>query len=1752
VVEAAFEAGKADVTFTATPSGSALKGKIALSLQTAPMVAVMKVKGRTRTVEVRRRVGAATGGAGAGAAAAAGASGAAPQGTAGAAQRSERGLWLYRDVSPGGIGVRAGPAYPGKRVAKGLAVQDGEVVAVCERVTTMVKHGKIAATGKMGKVPPFEVVFLRLASGKGWVFDRTNVRVLMVPYTRGWLHAPGAPFSTKGGSVEIDGASLIVPRFRVRISDTTCDARRVVACDAICGAAALGVDDDDVLAFATRPLEELAQEHTVRVPWATPGALVELPPQCHASSKVARDLLESMQDDLRSAPRSGSALELVYATTAKMSSEGDGASQLDSALSGALLQLGALRTVLEEMLGEGDESVRGGLAAMLAFANVAASSDAAPPSASAGSARTAAAVPPASAPAPPPSMSLAQIAMVSQVSGVLGGDTRKATWYLTLTEWSSAARAVQVRCSFLLLFILSCPYCFVCTFSYCLCLRAVQAAFDGGLPSMPPDFDPRAAAAAAAAPAEREPTAANLRAASRDAAHETRLNSYRLLKLCGQRQPLRTEQIAIAMLSAAAQSDVCAINELLSDGDALDIIAAYAVVLLHASRVKQIGRSLECVARLEASVTTLVRRRLRERVPTATDAIARFALAQSGFDADDATATAARLVGEQRSLLALVADSALGERERARLVGVVLRHCDFDAAAARAALSGGAVGGLSLSRFLTLADSGCLLGGCRLGGAGDALVDDAAASGGASNVEETSTSALERDVQRLAKALASSLASARAYAVLESTVASDAAEEPSRGESTASTQSTSSPASFRYDPRFLIFESVTGFLLRSAQIATIRKFVAARRDGGPRSFCVQQMIMGAGKTSVVGPICCMMLADMQSLVVSICPGSLLVQTRKELEKIFSAVLQKRVVSLVFRRADPRMRDATHIGRLHDKLQRARYEGSVVVATPDVAKSMVLQFVDLILGVKERAAAKPLLLTPRALVPSKATRAALAPAAAQLRATARAADALGKVLKLFSAAERGIALLDEVDLVLHPLRSELNYPVGEGKLPLPPTRSQPPHGQRWGIAMHILDPLFWAPFERHTLPDARPDSERDALEAQLADAVAAGIAATKLQASPHAVLLDRAFYDAELKPLWAHWALLWVLAQPPLDQLAPRGAGDALRTTMLAYLRGGRALSDEETRSLAALDGEAFELLNLARSWVDALLPHCFAKINRVKFGLLRESDVARFGGVANVNEARRLLAVPFVGKDAPSATSEFAHPDATIGLTVLAFRYDGLRRSDVVLVLRYLKDALEFEFGEVELRKQWQRWEEWKKAARSDLERALRAAEERAAGGGAPLRRGRSATARGARHVRRTFAERLDACGIPYGDPLAVPTLDLIEAANDDDVDEVWRALRALPELTHTYLDVLVFPRCTPHRPAKLSASGVDLGGGTLFGSCFGFSGTPSAMLPSALKPRRVVDMMESGSNAKMIRTLTDRSLTRVELLSASVARYVDSPVRSFFLLHPRLSFPVFASSFLANLFLSRPPAIDMRTQRREVARRRRRLLGRAAHGAALQRAHRYRCAHHGSQQRGGGAQAPRGGRTPQRSRRDPSLRFLRRRRRAVVRRPEWRGGDAAEPLRYRARATLRLLRPVALHGDGLQAPPRRGSRRDARQGYGLSRPRPRVLAHAWSRARPVARRPSRRRSGGAGAQRRRGAAPRGGGRRRCRRASSTPARRRRDGGGDGRGAASAARSHNLVAHRQGAGDGGDAAHPAHEARASGRVAPHRAPRAAG
>jgi hypothetical protein len=56
--------------------------------------------------------------------------------------------------------------------------------------------------------------------------------------------------------------------------------------------------------------------------------------------------------------------------------------------------------------------------------------------------------------------------------------------------------------------------------------------------------------------------------------------------------------------------------------------------------------------------------------------------------------------------------------------------------------------------------------------------------------------------------------------------------------------------------------------------------------------------------------------------------------------------------------------------------------------------------------------------------------------------------------------RSVLVLDEVDLLLHPLKSELHWPMGR-KLPLHMTQSQAETGLRWKIPFHLLDAVFFA-------------------------------------------------------------------------------------------------------------------------------------------------------------------------------------------------------------------------------------------------------------------------------------------------------------------------------------------------------------------------------------------------------------------------------------------------------------------------------------------------------------------------------------------------------------------------------------------------------------------------------------------------------------------------------------------------------------------
>ena len=107
----------------------------------------------------------------------------------------------------------------------------------------------------------------------------------------------------------------------------------------------------------------------------------------------------------------------------------------------------------------------------------------------------------------------------------------------------------------------------------------------------------------------------------------------------------------------------------------------------------------------------------------------------------------------------------------------------------------------------------------------------------------------------------------------------------------------------------------------------------------------------------------------------------------------------------------------------------------------------------------------------------------------------------------------------MDVILHPLKSELNFPVGQRHdLDFSP--------KRWDLPIHLLDAIFFA--ERLTMSvDFRESSRAKALLDDLRLVLDDGYAKRALQKSPHIVLLDAEWYHEVCKPLLARWCVLWL-------------------------------------------------------------------------------------------------------------------------------------------------------------------------------------------------------------------------------------------------------------------------------------------------------------------------------------------------------------------------------------------------------------------------------------------------------------------------------------------------------------------------------------------------------------------------------------------------------------------------------------------------
>ena len=152
--------------------------------------------------------------------------------------------------------------------------------------------------------------------------------------------------------------------------------------------------------------------------------------------------------------------------------------------------------------------------------------------------------------------------------------------------------------------------------------------------------------------------------------------------------------------------------------------------------------------------------------------------------------------------------------------------------------------------------------------------------------------------------------------------------------------------SISFDPRFLTFEFISGYMMWERQTNLIHEFHNAAITGSSET---QQMIMGDGKTTVVGPMLALMLGGKRGVTL-VCPKALMMQTKQIMRQIFSAPLSpKPVLTLVFDRGCNSK--VSSLKSVREKLEGAQKDLGIVIASPASIKSYFLKYIELLVMLK---------------------------------------------------------------------------------------------------------------------------------------------------------------------------------------------------------------------------------------------------------------------------------------------------------------------------------------------------------------------------------------------------------------------------------------------------------------------------------------------------------------------------------------------------------------------------------------------------------------------------------------------------------------------------------------------------------------------------------------------------------------------------------------------------------------------------------
>jgi hypothetical protein len=509
-----------------------------------------------------------------------------------------------------------------------------------------------------------------------------------------------------------------------------------------------------------------------------------------------------------------------------------------------------------------------------------------------------------------------------------------------------------------------------------------------------------------------------------------------------------------------------------------------------------------------------------------------------------------------------------------------------------------------------------------------------------------------------------------------------------------------------------------------------------------------------------------------------------------------------------------------------------------------------------------------------------------------------ADEVAGALELWRG--KFVAVIDEVDWVLHPLKSELNFPTGERELLGPADR-----GQRWRFPAYLLDAISECvaaiDAEQRAVPErksAHDNPEFSRVLEELKTELKNGLQARKLSKSPHLILLAPDWYDLQLRRIIAKLARFWLLQQEEIRKIILRRAGRSLPA------KKGEKSGDKEILNLPIpqderLDGALFEflvaggrenamnaaqklqeelevipttgagsggfslratfrfgkedqiedekdpelvplaiqLLNLARLWVTSLLPHCLSKRNRVDYGLINEENLFVWA-----KEAYNDLPADQKRHYDPYNWSDARLVDTTSDRIKVAVPFEGRDKPS---------KASEFASPEILLGLTLLSYR-YEGIPEKQFRTVLEHLKKKMQTEPGPYRQ---------RDSRRLFdswvreAQEMNA----HLQQKSVLPLELIELSDPNCIADALAVLTKYFPISLYFLDTLVFKNTLRQKPAKLQASGIDLSSESLFSVRIGFTGTASDLLPDPIDPvARKTEKYEKGTEAEIINQLTD------------------------------------------------------------------------------------------------------------------------------------------------------------------------------------------------------------------------------------------------------------------------------------------------------